>query len=198
MGIRRLSTLALAFGLAAGLSTACFKRSSPLPEMAINLDAGIRNFVSLSDNESDVIRSTKLSYVKEAVPVDTSGNSLSAVQVSHLFYFKDLGTKVYFRSGKVVLIEMQEPFKGMVQGKNLKVFHFELLQDRTWVEVLTREFGSPVARGAGGRFGAEALFYGWGDVSFNRMGPNEIALYTDPAISIYRQRNFGREIRLFK
>jgi hypothetical protein len=183
-------------GLVAATSGCIRKRE--VPPMVIHLYSGIRNFVKLGDSELDVKRVAGLSYDQENIPADPPASTLRAVQVSHLFYYKDIGTKIYFREGRVVLIETQEPFKGEIQGKNLKVFFFELRQDKTWGEVLEREFGSPLARGAGGRFGAEALFYPWGDISFNRMGPNEIALYTDPAISLYRQRNFGREIRLFK
>ena len=170
----RLGLICLAFG------SACTRKGDPAPEMAIHLYSGIRNFVSLGDGESDVRRLTKFSFAQEEIPLNPPTTTLRTVDVSHLFFYKDLGTKVYFRKGRVVLIEVQEPFKGVVQGKNLKVFQFELRPDKTWAEILEREFGGALARGAGGRFGAEALFYGWGDISFNRNGPNEIAARARP------------------
>ncbi len=187
----------LALSLLAG-GLACTRKPTQPSEMTIHLFSGIRNFVRLGDNESDVKRASQFTYVQESIQADPPRASLIAEKVSHLFYYKDLGTKAYFRDGRVVLIEIQEPFRGVILGKTLKFFQFEVRKDKTWSEALEREFGGPLARGEGGRFGAEALFYPWGDISFNRMGPNEIALYTDPAISQYRQRNFGREIRLFK
>jgi hypothetical protein len=188
----------LALGLMA-VGSACTRKAAEAPEMTIHLYSGIRNFVRLGDNESDVKRaSANMSYVREDIALDPPTATLRAVDVTYLFYYKAIGTKVYFRNGQVVLLEMQEPFRGVILGKTMKFFQFELRQDKTWAEILEREFGGPIARGAGGRFGAEALYYPWGDISFNKMGPNEIALYTDPAISQYRQRSFGREIRLFK
>ena len=67
-----------------------------------------------------------------------------------------------------------------------------------WEEYLVRELGDPVLRASGGTFGSEALFYAWGDISYNHSGPNEIAIYKDPDIITYRQSNFGRDMRLFK
>ncbi len=181
----------------AAWGTSC-TRTTEAPVMTIHLFSGIRDFVRLGDNENDVKRQARFPYVVEEVPPDPPTATLRAVEVSHLYYFKDIGTKIYFRSGRVVLVEVQEPFKGVILGKPLKLFQFEQRNDKPWSDFLEREFGSAIARGAGGRFGAESLYYPWGDISFNKNGPNEIAIYTDPAISQYRQRNFGREIRLFK
>jgi hypothetical protein len=196
--IRGSASLAfLALGLIAA-GAACTRKAPEAPEMTIQLFSGIRDFVRLGDTEGDVKRFTRFPFVQEEVPVDPPTATLRAVDVTHLYHFKEAGTKIYFREGRVVLIEIQEPFKGVIQGKGLKLFQFELRQDKSWADLIERELGTSVARGSGGRFGAEALYYPWGDISYNRMGPNEVALYTDPAISLYRQKNFGREIRLFK
>lgn len=198
MTLRALAALFLPIGLALG-TAACIKKAEESPELAINLYSGVRNFVSLGDNEADVKRLTQYPYVQEDVSPEGPTASLAEIKVSHLFFYKDLGSKVYFREGRVVLMEIQEPFRGVITGKTIKLFQFEARADaKSWSEVLEREFGPATARGSGGRFAAEALYYPWGDISYNRMGPNEIALYTDPTIAQYRQRNFGREIRLFK
>ncbi len=194
---RAFPALFLVIGLSLG-SASCIKKTEEPPELAINLFAGIRNFVSLGDTEPDVKRLTQYPFGQENTAAEGPNASLAEIKVTHLFYYKGIGTKVYFREGRVVLLEIQEPFKGVVMGKTIKLFQFEARPDKSWGEVLEREFGPSTARGSGGRFGAEALYYPWGDISYNRMGPNEMALYTDPAIAQYRQRNFGREIRLFK
>lgn len=194
---RALAALFLGVGLTLG-SAACIKKAEEPPELAINLFSGIRNFVSLGDTEADVKRFTQYPFVQEGLATEGTSASLAEVKVTHLFFYKDIGTKIYFREGRVVLMEIQEPFKGVIMGKTIKLFQFESRTDKSWGEVLEREFGTSTARGSGGRFGAEAIYYPWGDISYNKMGPNEIALYTDPAIAQYRQRNFGREIRLFK
>jgi hypothetical protein len=38
------------------------------------------------------------------------------------------------------------------------------------------------------------MFYPWGDISYNRMGTNELAIYRDPSISSFRQKHFGRDL----
>lgn len=195
---RPFTALFLGVALALG-SAACIKKAEEPSELAINLYTGIRNFVSLGDTEADVKRLTQYTFVQEEITPEAANAPLSEIKVTHLFYYKDIGTKLYFRDGRVVLMEIQEPFKGAISGKTIKLFQFEARADtKSWGEVLEREFGPSTARGSGGRFGAEALYYSWGDISYNRMGPNEIALYTDSTITGYRQRTFGREIRLFK
>ena len=66
-----------------------------------------------------------------------------------------------------------------------------------WEKLITRQLGPPVLRVSGGRLNSQSLFYPWGDISFNNMGPNQLALYRDAEVGKYRQNDFGRELQLF-
>ncbi len=166
-------------------------------DMPINLYSGIRNFVSLGDTESVVLNRVSYSYSKEQIQEDTMGRTLKSVDIDYSLFFKDVGITAYFRKGNVVLIEIQDPFQGYIQGKNFRVFQFKLPEGSSWEDVILKIFGPPQARASGGSLGSEGLFYDWGDISYNRMGCNQLAIYRDPAISRYRLKFFGRQLRLF-
>ena len=170
-------------------------RSAPRPEHDVSLYSGLRDIVTLGDSETQVLQRARGAPERMQISNDPG---LLKLRFSHLFNFRENGTRVYFRHGRVALIAAQEPFRGKVQGKRLTLFKFGPPPENTWEEVLTRELGEPLARASGGRFGSEAFFYPWGDISYNRMGPNEIALYRDPDVSRYRLKNFGREVKFFK
>ncbi len=183
-----LLTLATVFFLSSARAPA------DLQEHDLSLYTGIRSVASLGDSEAQMLQR---SHSPSTKTTGTGDPGLDKLRLSHAYHFKELGTSVYFRGGHVVMIVAQEPFRGAIQGKNLKLFSFTLPSGKTWAELLTRELGEPSARASGGKFGAEALFYSWGDISFNRMGPNQIALYRDSDLSHHRLKNFGRDIKFF-
>jgi len=162
----------------------------------VNLNSGIRGIASLGDSESQIQQRNKHLPAKTTVKEEPG---LERLKFTHFYYIQEMGARVYFRNGRVELIAIQEPFRGAVQGTSLRVFSLTALPEgKKWDSVLTRELGGPSSRASGGRFGSEALFYAWGDISFNRSGPNEIAIYREQDISRYRQKNFGRDITFFK
>lgn len=196
--VRRLIKTLLLGGIAWSFSHCTGK--SDIPEYDLNLYSGIRQLVALGASEGQVKQAVKYASEKQTFESDgdpATSMTLARISISHSLIYPEIGTKVYFREGRVVLIEVQPPFKGKVQGKKLELFAFKLPGDKSWEDILVRKLGGPIARASGGKFGSEALFYPWGDVSYNRMGLNELALYRDPAISRYRQKNFGRDLKLF-
>lgn len=165
--------------------------------MEVNLYSGVQDFAKIGDSEGSIVERAK-KWNAEIVDLGKPAVGEERLAFTKYYHFKDLGMKLYYRNTRVALIELQEPFRGNIQGKRLKVFSFAPPSGSTWEELLVKEFGAPVVKASGGRFGAEAFFYSWGDISFNRMGPNELALYRDPEISNYRQKNFGRDVKFFR
>ncbi len=173
----------------------CTAKLAPTETLELSLYSGIRQIVNINDTEEKVLERT--SFKPERVDL-SADPGVGRVKFSHLLFFKELGTRAYFRNGRVALIELQDPFLGTVQGKKLKVFKLEKADPATWEQVLTAELGVPNSRSGGGTFGSEAFFYGWGDVSFNATGPNEIGIYRDPEIAKFREVSFGRKLSFFK
>ncbi|MBI4404342.1 MAG: hypothetical protein HY537_09290 [Deltaproteobacteria bacterium] len=173
---------------------ACIRRNpSNLPPLEINLYGGIDQVARLGDTESKVLQRAAWAERKTVTPPqETAEYSFGPV-----YFFPDAGMRVYFRFGYVALIEVQEPFNGPVHGKKLRLFSFSTAPGDSWEETLRKEFGPPNLHADGGRLGSQALFYSWGDIAFNRMGPNQVALYRDPAVLKYRQKYFGRVVTLF-
>jgi hypothetical protein len=163
-----------------------------IPTLQVNLFSGIHGVVKLGESESRISKREHWSLSKS--PPDPSLQKLGFRQV---YEWEEIGVRAYIRHGRVALIEVQEPFRGGIQGKKVQLFSFAAPEGKGWDEILTSELGAPSVRASGGRFGSESLFYSWGDLSFNRMGPNQIALYRDSDLSNYRQNNFGRELKLF-
>ncbi len=166
----------------------------PPPEHDLSLYSGVRNLVSLGDTEVQMHQRSDLEPERQPASAEPG---VEKVGISHIYVFKDRGTRVYIKGGRAVWISMQEPFRGSIQGKKLKIFTFAAPGEKTWEEILVRELGEPSARAAGGRLGSEALFYPWGDISYNKMGPNELSLYRDQEIARMRLRNFGRDVKFF-
>jgi hypothetical protein len=173
------------------LLPSCFDTVKSTANLEINLYSGIRGVANLGDSWSQVQQVCKWRTVSLELP---SGSDENRIQFSEAHSIPDLGTRLYFRDGRIALIEIQEPFKGSIQGKTLKLFDFKPPPDKSWDDVLQLQFGPPLARASGGRFGSEANFYSWGDISYNRMGTNELAIYRDATISNFRQKHFGRDI----
>jgi hypothetical protein len=171
----------------------CIRRdASSLPPLELSLYLGIDHLVRLSDTEGEILAHSQGLGKKSDLPSD-----LAALKFTAMVSMDVVGVRAYVRNGRVALIEVQDPFKGGIQGRKIKLFPFKLPPGNTWDEALIREFGEPSLRASGGRFGSEALFYSWGDLSFNRMGPNQIAVYRDPDIAQYRKQNFGRNINFW-
>ena len=156
--------------------------------------SGIPAIARLGETLSQVTSRTTFPYVKVPLSEDPSLEKLNFTEGLH---FTTLGIHVYFRRMGVTLIVAQEPFRGVIANKKIKLFSFAVPPVENWETHLFKELGLPDTRASGGRFGSEILFYEWGDISYNRMGPNQIAIYRDPEIKTYRQTNFGRELSLF-
>jgi hypothetical protein len=177
------------------LVLACTPKTVSTENLELSLYSGIRQLVNINDAEERVLERTTLKPERVDLSADPG---VGRVKFSHLLFFKELGTRAYFRNGRVALIEIQDPFLGTVQGKKLKVFKLEKADPATWERILIAELGAPDSRSGGGTFGSEAFFYGWGDVSFNANGPNEIGIYRDPEIAKFREVSFGRKLSFFK
>lgn len=164
------------------------------PMLELSLFTGIPGVASLGQTQKQVEASAKVPFERNEI---AASSPLGKLHFSEVFVFKSIGTKVYFKRDGVGMITSQEPFKGSIKGKKIKLFAFSVPPVNDWETLLVKELGTPESRASGGRFGSEALYYNWGDVSYNRMGPNEIALYRNPELSKYRLTNFGREVELF-
>lgn len=163
--------------------------------LIISLNSGIRGYVVIGDREDSVISRCPWEAKKTVIP---KSSMLASLRFTTLIFYPQIGTRIYFRNGKVGLIEIQDPFQGEIQGKKLRVFRMSAAAPGKWADVLIQEFGIPQAQVAGGVMNSEGLFYKWGDMSFNASGPNEIAIYRDPQLLKFRQKNFGRKLELFK
>lgn len=178
--------------------SACIRGRRSEKPFDVNLYSGIQDLAKIDDSEPKLLERAKAwSYEVSETPRDIAEDRNRLV-FPKVFHFKDVGMRVYLRQGRVALIELQEPFRGVIQGKKLQVFSFAAPEGTSWEDALVREFGSPTVRASGGRFGAESFFYSWGDVSFNRMGPNQLAIYRDKDISNFRQKSFGRDVKFFE
>lgn len=189
MTLPRLLVWAL-IGLAT-LATSCFDADKPKANLEINLYSGLRGLANLGDSWSQVSQLCHWKTEQLALP---SGADENRIKFNEAYAIPDIGARLYLRDGRIALIEIQEPFHGNIQGKTLKLFDFRPPPGKDWEDALTMQFGPPIARASGGRLGSEALFYPWGDISFNRMGTNELAIYRDPTISSFRQKHFGRDL----
>ena len=178
---------------------ACTKKPEISMTLDVNLYSGVPEFAKLGDSEGQLIeRSKKIKPEITDIPRQVSATGEDRLSFNKIFFYKPVGMRVYMRHGRVALIELQEPFRGSIQGKKLQVFSFAAPSGESWEDALVKEFGNPVVRASGGRFGSEAFFYSWGDVSFNRMGPNELAIYRDNDLSNLRQKSFGRDVKFFQ
>jgi hypothetical protein len=188
---KRLLLGVLSLALAVGCTR---KETIPAPNMELSLYSGIRQVVNINETEEKALE--RGTYKPERVDLSAEPG-VDRVKFSHLLFYKEVGVRAYFRNGRVALIEVQDPFQGNVQGHRLPIFKLTNADPDHWDRMLIAELGVPNARMGGGNFGSEALYYSWGDISFNAKGPNEIAVYRDPEIAKYRQTSFGRKIKIF-
>ena len=178
------------------LSASCTKpQTAKLPDPRINLSTGIQSLARLGESEAAVLQRTA-AWNQKKIPL-SSLNQTDMPAFNHVIFFPDFGTRVYFLRGLVALIEVQEPFQGGIVGKELSVFALKPPPGESWRGALIRQFGPPEYEVAGGRLRSRSLFYSWGDVAFNRMGPNELALHRNTKVKQYREKNFGRVIQFF-
>jgi len=192
-----LPAAAIVFFLAFGSSDYLRKKREKETRMyEVNLYSGIPDIVRLGENEPQFIARSKT--LKRTKHERRETAAAEKVSYSHMYSLDDVGIRVYFRNNRVALVELQDPFRGSIHGRKIKLFSLAPPEGTSWEELLIREFGMPQARASGGKLGSEALFYFWGDISYNRMGPNELALYRDHDIYQYRLNNFGRNVTFFK
>lgn len=112
--------------------------------------------------------------------------------------FKKLGITAYFNRSGVALIILEEPFKGSIRSKKINLFALGPPPNSgTWGEFITKELGPPDFVVTGGNLNSTGFFYSWGDITFNASGPNQVALYRDVAIKKYREKYFGRKLKMF-
>lgn len=176
--------------------TACTRKEITLPAtVSVVLNSGIPDVVVLGDSEQQVLK--HLPAQPERAPA-TIFTGPDAIKMNEIWSYPDQGLRLYFLNSRVEMIELQQPFLGKVRGTLVRVFQFERPKDTPWDEFIIKGFGEPIARAAGGKFGSEALFYPWGDISYNSMGPNQVALYKTPEIQNYRLNNFGKSLQLFQ
>jgi hypothetical protein len=191
LALRKLSYAALTLAFVAS----CTRKETPVvANMELSLYSGIRQLVNINETEEKVLE--RAPYKPERVDLSAEPG-VDRIKFTHLLFFKEVGVRAYFRNGRVALIEVQDPFNGRVQGHKLNIFSLSNADPHHWDQLLMAELGTPNARMGGGTFGSEALYYSWGDIAFNAKGPNELAIYRDPSIAIYRQTNFGRKIKIF-
>ena len=167
--------------------------SGETPSFEVSLYTGISSLVKLGDTFQGVTK--RISQPFERVSVNQD-EDLKSLRFSQAIHYKDLGLKIYFRRTGVALITLQEPFQGTIRTKKIPLFPFGPAPQGTWEEVLVKELGPPDFVVSGGKLNSKALFYSWGDISFNAMGPNQLALYRDSSIIKYREKNFGREVQV--
>ena len=160
----------------------------------LSLYTGAPGIARLGESLSSVTSNTKYAYERHSIASDSPLGKLGFIEFIQM---REVGSKVYFRRDGVGMILAQEPFRGIIKGKKVHLFSFSVPPVSNWESHLIKELGPPDARASGGRFGSEGLFYNWGDISYNRMGTNEVALYRNPELTKYRLTNFGRELQLF-
>lgn len=174
---------------------ACIRRStSSIPNLQLSLHSGIEQVVRLNDTEEQMLARGGVKGTRSEIGPSTE---LGQLKFSYSYEFKEAGIRAYFRTGRVALIEIQDPFPGSIVGRRLAVFPFARREDKTWEESLLIEFGTPLEKSSGGRLSSDLLLYSWGDIAFNGLGPNQFAIYRDEDVASYRKRNFGRVIKFW-
>jgi len=159
----------------------------------VSLFTGIGTLVKLGDPVSLTVKQIQKEPEKLAV---SESEELRALKIEEGLSYRELGLKIYYRNSGAVLIILQEPFSGKIRAKKTTLFPFGPAPSGTWEQYLVRDLGIPDFTVTGGRLNSTGLFYSWGDISFNAMGPNQLALYREPAIAKYREKNFGREVQI--
>ncbi len=181
--------------LALGIATfAVFYPNSPsIPSLEIHLPSGtVNGIVHLGQLDSEILEASKAYEPREwkLIPAD-----LNYKQFTQVIEISTLGISVYLRNRRAALIVIGRPFKGQIANHSLPLFEFGKSKQGSWSRTLSQKFGEPQAKASGGSFNSEAHFYTWGDVTFNRNGLSEVALYRGNAISVHRQESFGKEIK---
>ncbi|NDC23821.1 MAG: hypothetical protein EB078_03160 [Proteobacteria bacterium] len=157
----------------------------------VSLFTGISSLLKLGDSYTKVTQGLHYSF-KPLKLVESP--EMARLKIEQAIFYPELGLRVYFRRNGAILITLQEPFKGTIRTKNISLFPFGPCPTGDWESFLIKELGNPEFKMTGGKFNSQGLFYSWGDISFNKMGPNELALYRDPLVTKYREKNFGREL----
>jgi hypothetical protein len=159
----------------------------------VSLFTGLSKVVKLGDPVSITLKQNPQGYEKISI---SDSDELKSLKIEEGLAYPGLGLKIYYRHSGAALILLQEPFAGKIRSKKIALFPFEPSPVGTWEEYLVKELGIPDFTVTGGRLNSKALFYPWGDISFNAMGPNQLALYRDNKIAKYREKNFGRELQI--
>jgi len=175
-----------------GFATLAWAGASPHSH-EVSLFTGIDKLVKLGDPVSMTLKQNPQGYEKISI---SDSDELKALKIEEGLAYPGLGLKIYYRASGAALVILQEPFAGKIRSKKIALFPFSTSPSGTWEEYLTKELGIPDFTVTGGRLNSKALFYSWGDISFNAMGPNQLALYRDSLIAKYREKNFGRELQI--
>jgi hypothetical protein len=194
MRILKLSTLACTLAVI-GFPGCLENRTHKGPPMELRLYTGIKDIARLGDSETEFTNHIKTLKSEKKAP--TNESKLDKIGFTQCYDLPESGILVCLRQGRVALVEVRPPFFGTVMGKNFKVFGFSIPSNKTWDQVLLRQFGDPVVKATGKGLGTEIYFYSWGDVTYNRLGPTEMAIYRDADVGNLRQKNTGKVMRLF-
>lgn len=179
--------------LIAGLGTAsgeADKTEINVPHR-VSVYTGIPDLVRLGDPPSVTLRQIK----KKSVEVPVESAELQELKIEKILHFPEVGLKVFYRGKKAVMILLKEPFHGILRTSNIKLFPFLFGPRGGWEKHLIKKLGKPQWIISGGKLNSKGLFYPWGDIAFNAMGPNQLALYRDTALFKFREKNFGRELQ---
>jgi hypothetical protein len=160
----------------------------------VSLFTGINPLIKLGDPQGVVGKAMPLTGSK--VDLSEFSDFPDCKIVDGLIY-KKLGITAYFNRSGAVLIILEEPFKGNIRSKKINLFALGPSPGAgTWSDFLNKELGSPDFVVTGGSLNSTGFFYSWGDISFNASGPNQVALYRDPAVRKYREKFFGRRLKI--
>lgn len=169
--------------------------SDALGPYEVSLYTGIHSLIKLGDTRS---------VVAKVMPEKGNQNDLSEFtdfpdcKIIEGINYKKLGITAYFNRSGAALIILEEPFKGNIRSKKINLFSLGPPPvSGTWGEFLSKELGAPDFVVTGGNLNSTGFFYSWGDITFNASGPNQVALYRDSSIRNYREKYFGRKLKMF-
>jgi len=169
------------------------KRSEVI--LQVDLYSGVSEIALIGETQTEFDQHRRL--ILDRGPASSPGG-LESVGVSQVFDYSNVGTRVFMKAGRVAMISMRRPFRGEIENKKMTLFETNRPRDKTWKEVLIEKLGNPIHEITAGIIGTSGLFYAWGDVAYNAMGPNEIALYRDYEIAKYRKDHLGEDVQIFR
>lgn len=165
-----------------------FMQSDDTSRGVIKLYMGVAEIVNLGQNRKEILERAKFQYSDQNIPTD---EALAKTGISSGITFEKLGVSVYFINNIASLISIQQPFSGIIQGKNLAVFDVKKPLDKKWEDFISERLGQPeVTRTNTSSLRGDVFYYSWGEVQFSITGIRKLLLYRNPAIRKFRQSKF--------